>query len=124
MSFSYDPKTKKGRIRLVIADTNEDNRYFDDDEIEAFLAMEDGEWKLAAARALETMASSETIILKVVTSQDTQTNGPQVAADLRKAAQQLRKDYEEEGGFAIVEQANDMFSARELVWKDMMRRAK
>ncbi|GAK12240.1 hypothetical protein [Geomicrobium sp. JCM 19039] len=90
---------------------------FDDTDIRAFLDLE-GDVKLAAARALETIANSQTLILKVIRTLDTSTNGPQVAADLRNAARQLRQESDDEAGFAVAEMVHDVFGAREKRMRD------
>lgn len=96
-------------VRLLISDT--DGAVFDDREILAVMARETGE-KLAAARLLEIIADNESLILKSIRSQDFQTDGPKVAADLRKSAAQLRLEASaeadaaaEDGGFEVVDYA-------------------
>lgn len=120
MEFTYNPKTDIGMVRLLCTDTDEKHAMFSDEDIRAFLDLE-GDVKLAAARALETIANSQTLILKVIRTLDTQTNGPQVAADLRNAAQQLRQESEDEAGIAIAETVYDVFGAREKLIRDATR---
>lgn len=122
MDFTYNPKTKRGKVRLLATDTDKDNPYLSDEEIDVFIELEDQDIKGAAARALETIASSETLIQKVISGRDLNTNGPAVAKDLRNAAAQLRKESDDEAVFFIVEHEDNAFSRREKRIKDEMRR--
>lgn len=100
MSFTYDLSTAIGKVRLIIADRLVDEKRFDDSDIQAFLDLYAGitpEWKqikLAAAEAQETTATDQTLLLKVIRLRrlEVETNGPQVAADLRQHAARLRSD--------------------------------
>ena len=109
MPFTFDPTTPRGQVRLIIGDTNEAAPIFDDASIDAFLAMaEDGDVKLAAATAMETIASNQALMLKKVKVGDISTDGPAVADALRKHAQALRDEVREGGmigssSFEIVE---------------------
>lgn len=61
MAFTYDTTTSRGRVRLKIGDTDTSDstkQIFDDDEIDAFLAMENNEVLGAAAAACESLASA------------------------------------------------------------------
>jgi hypothetical protein len=83
-------------VRLLIGDTDLEepgNHIFQDEEIDAFLAMEASVVKLAAAQALDTMASSEAMILKKIRILDLTTDGPAVAKELRERASTLRDLY-------------------------------
>ncbi|MEV1013773.1 hypothetical protein AB0I89_23770 [Micromonospora sp. NPDC049801] len=84
-----DLTTPVGLVRLLIADMNEADPLFTDTEIEAFFTLEGGV-KRAAAAALETIARSELLISKKITTQDLSTDGPAVAAELRAQAKALR----------------------------------
>lgn len=86
---SIDFTTDRGRVRLLINDTDVDP-VFNDREIDAFLAMEGDSPKLAAAQALDTIADDEALTSKVIRSQDLSTNGASVAAGLRERAKSLR----------------------------------
>ena|SRR5690554_2335972 len=114
MAFTYDTSTDRGKVRLIITDTDEDNAIFQDAEIDAFLEMQGGVL-LAAAQALDTIASSEALVLKKVRLLDVQTDGPAVAKALREHAQELREEEKRDGAFAIAEQVIDEFQAREYV---------
>lgn len=108
-----------GYVRLLISDT--DGAVFSDAEVLAVMARESGE-KLAAARLMEIIADNESLIAKVIRSQDFATDGPKVAADLRKSAAQLRAESaaeseasSEDAGIAIVDFAPYGYSKPELV---------
>jgi hypothetical protein len=96
------------RVRLLIADTNPANRLFRVDQVQDFLDLEGSSVKLAAATALETIARSEVLISKVITTQDLATDGAKVGAELRASAAELRRQVEtgegtDDSGFDIVD---------------------
>lgn len=95
------------KVRLLIADTDPADCVLRTDQIELLLEM-DGNVRLAAATALEIIARSEVLVSKVIRTQDLQTNGAAVAAELRASATELRRQVADgEGdstvGFDIVE---------------------
>lgn len=116
MAATYDPDTSAGRVRLLIADTNvanEATRLFSDAEIEAFLDLE-GSIYLAAALALESLASSEVMIQKRIKLLELTTDGPAQAKELRaiaagwraRATELVEEEIDEDAtGFAIAELA-------------------
>lgn len=81
--------TPVGVVRLLIPDKDTAAPVFTDAEIAAFLTL-DGSVRLAAALALDVIASDEAMISKVIKTQDLGTNGPAVAAELRARAEMLR----------------------------------
>lgn len=99
-----------GKVRVLLGDTvatevdggTGEYLYFGDAEIDAFLAMYDENPKLAAARAMETIASSQALLLKSWSSDDLSVNGDRIAESLRKIAAQLRAE-------AIAEESADYF---------------
>jgi hypothetical protein len=90
MPIEVNPSEPVGMVRLLITDINDADPLFTDDQIEAFLATEAANVKLAAATALEVIARSEALISKKITTQDLSTDGPAVAAELRASAKALR----------------------------------
>ena len=78
-------------VRLLIDDP-ETGGVFDLSEIRLFLATA-GHPLLAAADALDVLATSEVRLSKKITTQDLTTDGPAVAAELRKQAEALRDRY-------------------------------
>jgi len=125
MAFTYDVNADRGKVRLLITDVDKNNPIFQDDEIDAFLAMTqvngENDIRLAAAQALDTIASSEALVQKRIKLLDLSTDGPAVAKELRERAKELRRQVDEEFDFDIAEQALDAFSTRELIWKDALR---
>lgn len=104
MSFTYDPATPTGQVRTLIGDTDETSPYFTDEAIAGLLSLEDNEIKLAAADALDAIASTQALLQKKVKVGDISTDGPAVADALRKHAQALRAQvYDGSPAFDIVE---------------------
>lgn len=108
-SALYDPATPVGQVRLLIDDTGLD-MVFVDAELNAFLNLNGGSVLRASAQALLMIAGSEARLSKKITSQDLQTDGPAVAAELRAQAKQLRAQADQDeadttgaGVFEIVE---------------------
>lgn len=123
MVFSYDLKTDAGRVRLLIPDRSEAEPLFQDEELQAFIDLE-GSVKSAAALALETAASDQAMVLKVIRLLDLQTDGARVAEALLKRAESLRAQdaaAEVDGLIDIAEMVVDDFSARERLWKEALR---
>lgn len=88
-----DVTTPLGQVRLLINDAREpDEQVFSDPEIGSFLELEGQSVKLAAAQALDTIADDEALTSKVIRSQDLQTDGAAVAAQLRERAKSLRAE--------------------------------
>lgn len=76
-------------IRLLIGDLDPANQLFTDSQVEAFLRLGGGSAYRGAAEALRVIARSEVLISKKITTQDLSTDGPAVAAELRKQAAEL-----------------------------------
>jgi hypothetical protein len=89
---AIDLQSDTGLVRAVISDMDEANLILSDEVIGAYLELEGSNVKLAAARALDAIATSESLLGKMIRTQDLTTNGPAVAADLRRHAAQLRAD--------------------------------
>ena len=89
-----------GRVRVLLGDTDPTNvvdyvgeyLYFSDAEVDSLLGMYDDNPKLAAARALETIAASQALLLKSWSSDDLSVRGDQIAKELRDIANQLRAE--------------------------------
>jgi hypothetical protein len=103
--------TDVGKVRALLGDTDPTDvaagegtyMYFSDDEIGAFLTMYGDNVKLAAARCLETISSSQALLLKSWSSDDLTVNGDKVAESLRKLAAQLREE-------ALQDESNEYFN--------------
>lgn len=125
MSFTYDLSTDIGKIRLLITDTDSSKEIFSDEEITSFLSITaiDGsnDINLGAAKAMETIAASEALVQKKIKLLDLTTDGPAVAAALRASAALLREQSDSEVDIDVIEQNLNIFSAREIIWKDALR---
>lgn len=88
--FTYDVSGDPGKVRLLLNDVDRDTAVFNDDEIQAFLDLEGGSVKLAAAQAIDTNATNEALATKVLRTQDLTTDGAKLADAMRKHADALR----------------------------------
>lgn len=121
MAFTYDTTTDRGRVRMLITDRDEANPIFQDAEIDAFLDMNDDSVRLAAASALETIATDQALVLKVLVSLDLETDGAKVADSLMKRAASLREQEESVGAFDVAEMVVNDFSERERLYNEILR---
>jgi len=104
--YPPDYATAVGQVRLLIPDTEQldnpadptaDAEYiFDDHQIQAFLALYSDSVKRAAAQAKLVLATSETLISKVIRTDDLQTDGAKLGAELRAQAKELQEQAEKE----------------------------
>ena len=78
-------------VRLHLADLDDDRQIFTDTQIDHYLALNAGNVRLAAADALDAIGLSEALVSKVIRTQDLQTDGVKLAAELRARADRLRK---------------------------------
>jgi hypothetical protein len=103
-----------GRVRVLLGDTDPTNivnttgeyLFFSDAEIESILTMYGDNPKLAAARALETIAGSQALLLKSWSSDDLTVNGDRIAKELRETAKQLRAeaaDWESSDFYSLIQ---------------------
>ena len=115
-----------GKVRVLIGDTDPTNvsagsgtyLYFSDAEITAILGMYENSPKLAAARALETIAGSQALLLKSWSSDDLSVRGDQIAKELREIAKQLRAEVlsESSSDFVDLIQTVDADDPAETWW--------
>jgi hypothetical protein len=102
--------TNVGKVRVLLGDVDPENvsqgqgeyKYFSDNELVAVLQMYDHNVKMTAARCLETIASSQVLLLKSWSSDDLTVNGDKIAESLRRIAQQLRDE-------ALIEESSESF---------------
>ena len=127
MAFTFDVSTDVGRVRLLIPDRTAADPLFTDAEITALLELEGDDVRCATALALETIASDQALILKVIKSLDLQTDGAKVSDALLKRAELLRTQAadaeaaEEGGAFDIAEWTPTAFAYRERLTKEAQR---
>lgn len=129
MSFTIDPNTDVGLIRLRIYDRDVSNQIFDDATIEAvFNNLERTSIKRTAAFFLETIATQEALILKVMKNLQLTTDGAKLADSLMKQAQALRTqadidDSANSDGFDWAEQVFDVWGEKERLLNEILRNA-
>ena len=97
-----DYSTALGQVRLLIPDveqlenladpTAEVAYIFDDHQIAAFLALYTNNVKRAAAQAKLVLATSESLINKVIRTGDYTTDGAKLGTELRAQAKQLQEE--------------------------------
>jgi hypothetical protein len=88
MAIDFD--TDLGRVRLLIADYDETAMIFTDEILNGYLGLNSDSVYRAAADALDAIATTEVLMAKKIRTQDLSTDGPAVAAELRKQAAGLR----------------------------------
>lgn len=96
-TFTYDPASDVGTVRLLISDVDAADYVFSNEEIGRFLTLEGDDPRLAAATALLTVASNEVLLLKYVRTHGLTLDGSKVADALRANAAQLRADANGDG---------------------------
>jgi hypothetical protein len=100
---AIDFTTDRGQVRLLTADLDENAPLLTDGQLDGYLALNTGAVLLAAADALDAMATSETLVARKIRTQDLATDGPAVAAELRAQATALRGRWAAENSdFTIV----------------------
>jgi hypothetical protein len=101
---NYDPtRNDLGYVRLLISDTQDgDGRVFTDDEVGEILTRE-GNVKLAASVLLLIIAGNEALVAKVIRTQDLQTDGAKLSAELRA----LSNVYREQGKADVLLESAD-----------------
>jgi len=96
-----DYSTPVGQVRLHTADLDEANPVVSAEIINGYLTMHGGDVLLASADVLDAVATTELLLAKKIRTQDLSTDGPAVAAELRKKAAELRtRAYEASGAGA------------------------
>jgi len=128
MPFTTDISTYIGLVRLRIFDRDIANPVFQDEDITSvYNTLERQSIKRTAAFFLETIATQEALILKVIKNLQLTTDGAKLADSLMKQAADLRSqaDIEDsfgnDGAFDWAEQVFDVFSERELILKEILR---
>jgi hypothetical protein len=129
MTATYDPTTPAGQVRLLAQDSSladPGGPIFGDEEIGAFLNLNGGDVRLAAASALDVIAASEIYVQKRIKLLDLVTDGVQEGQQLHVLAEALREQVASgignpAGMFDVAEQVNDEFSQRERLRKQFLR---
>ncbi len=118
--YTYDLTTDIGKVRVLIPDRIEAEAFFSDEELGALASLEGSSVKRTAALALETIASDEAYVQKVIRLLDLSTNGPATAKALMERAKVLREqaaldDPAELAGFDIASYGFEPFGVTEIV---------
>lgn len=147
MSFTYTPSNPDPitRVRLLVADTDSTNPVFQDSEVQMALDAENSQSLFISAQAissgisvsppipqvfsyfrsaallLDALAADKSRLAAVNKLLDVQINPEKAAQELRLTAKDYRDRENNAGHFAIAEMVNDIFSARERVWKQLLR---
>ncbi len=91
MAATYVPgRSDRDRVRLLITDVQLADPLFQDEELDDLLLFEGGDIRMAAAQALDIIASDEVLVDKVRTIGNYRTDGAKVADSLRARAESLR----------------------------------
>lgn len=126
MTFTYNVATAIGQMRMLIPDRVATDPVYTDEELTALLSMEGGSVKRATAQALESIASDQVMVLKVISNNGLTTNGAAVSTAILARAAKLREqadieDSANDAGFDIAEQVVNEFSYRERTWNELLR---
>lgn len=134
LTTHYTVDEAVGVVTFVAAPANEANiaitykhTILSDADITTFYGMT-ADTRLAAAMSLDTMASSEALVQKVITVMGLSTNGASTASALRAHAKALRDASSAEisaddAGFAIAEWVTEPFGWKERAYKEVLRDA-
>ena len=123
-----DYTTPEGQVRLLIPDVvklvdprdlqAEPEYIFSDDQIAGFLAIERGNVKRAAASAVDVIATDEALVLKVIKTDDKETDGSKLLKELSVRAARLRADADrEELGDTVFDLAEFTYDPRDWAWR-------
>lgn len=123
-----DYTTPEGQVRLLIPDVvklvdprdlqAEPEYIFSDDQIAGFLAIERGNIKRAAASAVDVIATDEALVLKVIKTDDKETDGSKLLKELSVRAARLRADADrEELGDTVFDLAEFTYDPRDWAWR-------
>jgi len=92
MTALIDFASPANQVRLLIADIDTTSPIFNDEAIAAFLELEGGHVKRAAAQALMVMATNYVEVRGQIRLLDVSTNGPADADALMRIAAGLRRE--------------------------------
>jgi hypothetical protein len=147
MSFTYNPGNPDPitYIRLLVADTDSTNPVFQDSEVTMALTQESSQalfisaqaissgisvsppipqvfsyWR-SAALLLDSLAANKSRLAAINNLLDVKISAEKAAQELRATAKEYRERENNAGHFAIAEMVHDIFSARERVWKQLLR---
>ncbi|HEX9235959.1 MAG TPA: hypothetical protein VF972_06740 [Actinomycetota bacterium] len=91
MTATYDPSTTAGQARLLCQDTGPDLFVFSDQEMLAFLNLNQSDPRLAAAQALDVIAANEALVTKRTQLLDLMVDSAKAVVEVRAIASELRR---------------------------------
>ena len=114
MAFTMDPTTDRGKVRLLVSDTDTAvaaNQIFSDAEIDALLTLESGDVYMAAAAAAESISASaaRSNIVWRAAGQTIDKKG--IAENFRALAKMYRKRASDGAPFEEIDAADIAISA-------------
>jgi len=118
MAFTYDPTSTIGRIRLLISDTDSKDFMFSDEELSAFLSMEEDNLYLAAAAAFGTIMRSRALLSKSI-QREGYSSSEHALSELREIVKDLEQKAVSQGGIQTTEFATsgEIFEAYRPGWR-------
>jgi hypothetical protein len=130
VTATYNLATDVGVARLLCADTNLTEPLLTDEDYAALLSLEGDDIKLAAAQALDSIATNEALVQKVIRILDLSTDGSKTAQALMARAKALREQVAADQAAAEAgtdwdwaEQVQDAASERERIINQALRGA-
>ena len=110
-------------VRLMVpGETDFDTALFNDDELNALIALY-SDIRLAAAATLDILASSIAKVRQKITLLGLSIDGPAMAASIREQAKALRDRVDNEPYFDTAEMVHNAFAERERYLRQWMRGA-
>lgn len=116
MSFTLDYNTDIGKVRVLVGDTDSTNPWLQDEDYQVYLTLRDNDVRLAAADALDAIATKFTAVGKFQVM-DLHVDMTALSNAMYKRAFQLRTEIEEEHEFDIAELIDTPAALREKILK-------
>jgi hypothetical protein len=144
MSFTYDPTTDLGKVRLLIPDTDSTNPIFTDAEITAFFQIQQMQFQSSmffsppggrnlpsspvsllrvAALAIGVIAGNQAKLSQITQILDVHLSPDKAAQQLREQAREYRCIDDEAGAFAIIEQCATGWAFSDRWWNQIQRQS-
>ena len=91
MTWTYDPSTLRGQVRMLCTDIRESRPLISDEQIDFYLSLSGGDLLLAGADACDFIAKDLALVFKVTSLGGTRVDAIGAAAEFRAHAADLRK---------------------------------
>lgn len=114
MAFTFNPTTDRGKVRLLVSDTDlavATNQIFSDAEIDALLSLESGDVYMAAAAACESISASAARSNIAWSSAGQSIDKKGIASNYRDLARIYRKRASDGAPFEEIDAADIAISA-------------